>query len=83
MHVKTDRSSHIHAIIVSKRYIDLYETKQKIRPRGINIDIRHLNRKTIYDLKRIVKYIESNRNKGRKLGSRYVIRIAYRIINST
>ena len=83
VHVKTDRSSHIHAILVSRKYVDLYEVKHKIRPCGVNVDVRHLNRKTIHDLRRIVRYIESKKNTGRKLGSRYVIRIAQRIISES
>ena len=79
--VKTRRSTHIHAILVSERYVDRRVVKSEIQPDGINVDVRSLNGKTLDDLRRVVRYIESKKNEGRKLGSRYVVCLARRVLD--
>ena len=74
--VRKDGRSHIHAILVSEKFIDPRFVNDEVRPSGIHVYVVPLVGKTTDDLKRIVNYIESDRNSGRRIGSRYVVRLA-------
>jgi len=78
--IKTDKTVHVHAIIVSEKKLDRNDIVKMCKPYGIRAWIESLNGKPSSVLRKRIKYIRSSHNRGIEIGSKYTIELAYRVL---